>query len=64
MGNNNCFEVDGDTVKLAYVEEDKKNIAFIHTLKSRLLKSDFKLKNATVFLFQCSIEEFLNYPTS
>ena len=64
MGNNIGFEVEDETVKLAYVEEDQKNIAFIRSLKSKFLKSDFKLRNATVFLFQCALEEFLNYPTS
>ena len=64
MGNNIGFEVDDETVKIAYVEEDHKSIAFISTLNSKFLKSDFKLGNATIFLFQCSIEEFLNYPTS
>ena len=64
MGNNIGFEVDDESVKLAYVEEDHKNVEFIRQLKSKFLHKDFEWQNTTVFLFQCTIEEFLDYPTS
>jgi hypothetical protein len=39
MGNKIGFEVDSETVKLAYVEEEEQNIKFILDLKSKYLKA-------------------------
>jgi hypothetical protein len=64
MGNKIGFEVDSETVKLGYVEQDQSNIAFIAALKSKYLVTELKLGSSTIFLFQCPVAEFLNYPAT
>lgn len=64
MGNKIGFEVDSELVKLAYVEEDPCHVKFITGLNSKYLRSKVSWGNYYIFLFQCTIEEFISYHTT
>lgn len=64
MGNKIGFEVDSELVKLAYVEEDPNHVEFITGLNSKYMKSKVSWGNYTIFLLQCTIEEFISYHTT
>lgn len=42
MGNNIGLEVDNDSVKLAYVEDNQSHVEFFRNLKSKYLIDEFK----------------------
>lgn len=56
--------MDSEFVKLAYIEQDEKKVAFIRNLESKYLDHEFEKGNHVIFMFKCKINEFLQYHKS